>query len=143
VCCADTCKRGVAHAIAAERGEAASAAEQLEARAKFDGPERDFRGGVFNDVVPGFGVVPESVDFRANVVRAGLNYKFDWYRPFVTIGTLGSQPQPLHCHAPLQAGHPVISARQVEAKPCQIGLSVVTGSSAYADDDDRECGNPP
>jgi hypothetical protein len=65
-------------------GEAASAAELLEARAQFDGPERDFRGGVFNDVVPGFGVVPESVDFRANVVRAGLNYKFDWYRPFVT-----------------------------------------------------------
>jgi outer membrane immunogenic protein len=32
----------------------------------------------------GFGVVPESIDFRANVVRAGLNYKFDWYRPFVT-----------------------------------------------------------
>jgi opacity protein-like surface antigen len=44
----------------------------------------DLRGGVFNDVVPGFGVVPESIDSRANVVRAGLNYKFDWYRPFVT-----------------------------------------------------------
>jgi outer membrane immunogenic protein len=44
----------------------------------------DFRGDVFNDVVPGFGVVPQSIDFRANVVRAGLNYKFDWYRPFVT-----------------------------------------------------------
>jgi outer membrane immunogenic protein len=44
----------------------------------------DFRGDVFNDVVPRFGVLPQSIDFRANVVRAGLNYKFDWYRPFVT-----------------------------------------------------------
>ena len=44
----------------------------------------DLGGGVFNDVVPGFGIVPESIDFRANVVRAGLNYKFDWYRPFMT-----------------------------------------------------------
>jgi outer membrane immunogenic protein len=44
----------------------------------------DFRGDAFNDVVPRFGVVPQSIDFRANVVRPGLNYKFDWYRPFVT-----------------------------------------------------------
>ena len=27
----------------------------------------DLRGGVFNDVVPGFGVVPESIAFHANV----------------------------------------------------------------------------
>jgi outer membrane immunogenic protein len=44
----------------------------------------DLRGGVFNDVIPVFGILPENIDFRANVVRAGLNYKFDWYRPFVT-----------------------------------------------------------
>ena len=36
------------------------------------------------DVIPVFGILPENIDFRANVVRAGLNYKFDWYRPFVT-----------------------------------------------------------
>jgi hypothetical protein len=39
---------------------------------------------VFNDVIPVFEVVQESIAFRANIVRAGLNYKFDWYRPFVT-----------------------------------------------------------
>ena len=44
----------------------------------------DFRGDAFNDVVPRFGVVSQRIDFRANVVRPGLNYKFDWYRPFVT-----------------------------------------------------------
>jgi hypothetical protein len=38
---------------------------------------------VFNDVVPVFGVVQESIAFRANIVRAGLNFKCDWYRPFV------------------------------------------------------------
>jgi hypothetical protein len=32
----------------------------------------------------------------------------------------------------------VIPARKVEAPPCQIGRSVVTGFSTYADDDDRE-----
>jgi len=39
------------------------------------------RGGVFNDLFPSGLVVRENIDFRANVVRAGLNYKFDWYRP--------------------------------------------------------------
>jgi hypothetical protein len=53
---------------------------------------------------------------------------------------LSLNPQPL-CHAPLYAGHPVIPAREVEVKPCQIGRSVITGSSAYADDDDRGYGN--
>ena len=42
------------------------------------------------------------------------------------------------CHAPLHCGHPVITPRQLEAKASQTGRSVVTGSSAYADDDDRE-----
>jgi hypothetical protein len=41
----------------------------------------------------------------------------------------------------LYAGHPVIPAREVEARPYQIGRSVITGSSAYADDDDQEYGN--
>jgi hypothetical protein len=50
---------------------------------------------------------------------------------------IGEQ-SPVSCHAPLHAGHPVIPARQAEARPCPIGRSVVTGSSAYADDDDRE-----
>jgi len=36
----------------------------------------------------------------------------------------------------LHAGHPVITPRQVEATASQTGRSVVTGSSAYADDDD-------
>jgi len=54
---------------------------------------------------------------------------------------LSLDPQPLGCHAPLYAGHPVIPAREVEATPCQIGRSLITGSSAYADDDDREDGN--
>ena len=31
--------------------------------------------------------------------------------------SVGSQP--VGCHAPLQAGHPVIPARQFEAKPCE------------------------
>jgi peptide/nickel transport system ATP-binding protein len=50
-------------------------------------------------------------------------------------------PQPHGGHAPLQAGHPVIPVRQVEAQPCQTGRSVVTGSSAYADDDAPEHGS--
>jgi peptide/nickel transport system ATP-binding protein len=50
----------------------------------------------------------------------------------------GLNPQSHGGHAPLQAGHPVIPARQVEAQPCQTGHSVVTGSSAYADDDAPE-----
>ena len=48
--------------------------------------------------------------------------------------------QPHGCHAPLHAGHPVITPRQVEAKASQTGRPEVTGSSAYADDDDREYG---
>jgi hypothetical protein len=48
------------------------------------------------------------------------------------------EQSPVSCHAPLHAGHPVIPARKVEAPPWQIGRSVITGSSAYADDDDRE-----
>ena len=44
----------------------------------------DLRGGVFNDVVPGFGVVPEKHRLPRQRPRAGLNYKFDWYRQFVT-----------------------------------------------------------
>jgi peptide/nickel transport system ATP-binding protein len=50
-------------------------------------------------------------------------------------------PQSQGGHAPLQAGHPVIPARQVEAQPCQTGRSVVTGSSAYADDDAPQHGS--
>jgi peptide/nickel transport system ATP-binding protein len=50
-------------------------------------------------------------------------------------------PQPHGGHAPLHAGHPVIPVRQVEAQPCQTGRSVVTGSSAYADDDAPEHGS--
>src|SRR5438067_1892056 len=50
--------------------------------------------------------------------------------------------QPPGCHAPLHAGHPVITPRQVEAKASQTGRSVITGSSAYADDDDGECSWP-
>ena len=49
--------------------------------------------------------------------------------------------RPRGSHAPLQAGHPVIPARQLEARPCQIQRSVLTGSSACADDDDREDDN--
>jgi hypothetical protein len=49
----------------------------------------------------------------------------------------GPDRQSLGCHAPLQAGHPVITVRRVEALP-QTGRSVITGSSACADDDDRE-----
>jgi len=41
------------------------------------------RGGVFNDLLPGGAVVTESIDFRASIFRAGLNYKFDWYRPLM------------------------------------------------------------
>jgi hypothetical protein len=44
----------------------------------------DLRGGVFNDVVPGFGVVPEKHRLPRQRPRAGLNYEFDWYRQFVT-----------------------------------------------------------
>jgi peptide/nickel transport system ATP-binding protein len=53
----------------------------------------------------------------------------------------GLNPQSHGGHAPLQAGHPVISTRQVEAQPCQTRHSVVTGSSAYADDDAPEHGS--
>jgi hypothetical protein len=52
------------------------------------------------------------------------------------------EQSPVSCHAPLHAAHPVIPARQAEAPPCPIGRSVVTGSSAYADDDDREKPGP-
>src|SRR6202048_2801365 len=41
------------------------------------------------------------------------------------------------------ARHRVLSAWPFEAKPCQISRSVITGSSAYADHDDLESGNPP
>src|SRR5437588_8616779 len=34
--------------------------------------------------------------------------------------------QPLGCHAPLQAGHPVITPRLAEAKASQTGRSEVT-----------------
>jgi hypothetical protein len=61
------------------------------------------------------------------------------------LGAMGAKfsqhRQSLGCHAPLQAGHPVIPAGRSGAKPCQIGRSVITGSSAYADDDDGEYGN--
>ena len=50
---------------------------------------------------------------------------------------------PSGCHAPLHAGHPVITPQQAEAKACQTGRSLLTGSSAYADDDDREVWQPP
>ena len=53
----------------------------------------------------------------------------------------GLNPQSHGGHAPLQAGHPLIPARQVEVQPCQTGGSVVTGSSAYADDDAPEHGS--
>ena len=49
--------------------------------------------------------------------------------------------RPRGSHAPLQAGHLVIPARQLVARPCQIQRSVLTGSSACADDDDREDDN--
>jgi hypothetical protein len=57
------------------------------------------------------------------------------------LGDLSINAQPLGCHAPLQAGHPVITPRQVEAKASQTRRSEVTGSSAYADDDDAVHGN--
>ncbi|MFZ2145136.1 MAG: error-prone DNA polymerase [Xanthobacteraceae bacterium] len=60
--------------------------------------------------------------------------------PFLRSSRLNRQS--LGCHAPLQAGHPVIPTRRVEAKPCQTRLSVVTGSSACADNDDREAAVP-
>ncbi len=48
---------------------------------------------------------------------------------------LSINAQPLGCHAPLQAGHPVITPRQAEAKKApQTRRSEVTGSSAYADE---------
>ncbi len=53
----------------------------------------------------------------------------------------GEVDQPAGRHAPLYAGHPVIPVRQAEAKMPQTGRSVVTGSSAHADDDDREYGD--
>ena len=53
----------------------------------------------------------------------------------------GLNPQSHGGHAPLHAGHPVIPARQVEAQPCHTERSVVTGSSAYADDDAPEHGS--
>jgi ATP-dependent Lhr-like helicase len=52
----------------------------------------------------------------------------------------GANPQPIDCHAPLHAGHPVIPAPEMEARPCQSPRSEVTGSSAYADDDNQELG---
>jgi hypothetical protein len=54
---------------------------------------------------------------------------------------IGEQ-SPVSYHAPLHAGHPVIPARKVEAPPSQIGRSVITGSSAYADDNLRETPAP-
>jgi glycosyltransferase involved in cell wall biosynthesis len=57
------------------------------------------------------------------------------------IDLVPGKPQPLGRHAPLQAGHPVIPEWQREAKARQTARSVVTGSSAYADDDDREYGH--
>jgi hypothetical protein len=42
----------------------------------------------------------------------------------------------------LYAGHPVIPARQVESNPDQINRSVITGSSACADDDNDEYAIP-
>jgi protein O-GlcNAc transferase len=62
------------------------------------------------------------------------------------------EAQPVGGHAPLHTGHPVISTRQIEARPSQTGRSEITGSSAgachragrrpdpLADDDDREYG---
>jgi len=67
--------------------------------------------------------------------------------PFLRSSRLNRQS--LGCHAPLQAGHPVIPARRTEASPSQNPTSVLTGSSAgachragrrpdpLADDDDR------
>jgi ATP-dependent Lhr-like helicase len=64
----------------------------------------------------------------------------------------GANPQPIDCHAPLHAGHPVIPAPEMEARPCQSPRSEVTGSSAgachrggrrpdpLADDDNQELG---
>ena len=64
------------------------------------------------------------------------------YLPQRGMGSIaGLSPQPRGCHAPLQAGHPVIPVRPLEAQPCQTGRLVVTGSSAYADDDAPEHGS--
>jgi peptide/nickel transport system ATP-binding protein len=64
------------------------------------------------------------------------------YLPQRGMGSIsGLNPQPHGGHAPLQAGHPVIPVRPVEAQPCQTGRLVVTGSSAYADDDAPEHGS--
>jgi hypothetical protein len=54
---------------------------------------------------------------------------------------LSINAQPLGGHAQLQAGHPVITPRQVETKASQTRRSEVAGSSAYADDDDAVHGN--
>src|SRR5271166_6003757 len=68
-----------------------------------------------------------------------IGTKQAWMAGTSPIGAnLSHNRQSLGCLAPLQAGHPVIPAWQAEAKPRQIQSSVVTGSSAYADDDDRE-----
>ena len=43
--------------------------------------------------------------------------------PFLRSSRLNRQS--LGCHAPLQAGYPVIPTRRVEAKPCQTRLSLL------------------
>ena len=50
----------------------------------------------------------------------------------------GLNPQSHGGHAPLHAGHPAIPVWPVEVQPCQTERSVITGSSAYADDDAPE-----
>jgi len=51
--------------------------------------------------------------------------------------------QPLGLSCPASAGHPVIPACRIEAKPCQSRAFLFTGSSACADDDDLQAADAP
>src|SRR5258708_37756199 len=60
--------------------------------------------------------------------------------PFLRSSRLNRQS--LGCHAPLQAGYPVIPTRRVAAKPRPPRTSPVSGSSPWADAGGREAGVP-
>jgi hypothetical protein len=89
---------------------------------------------------------PKRARAQAEAGRARMLARFTLSRTIADLHALyldqaPGNPQRLGCHAPLQAGHPVIPEWQREAKARQTGRSAVTGSSAYADDDDREYDN--